>query len=180
LSEIILRTATAVEAPVIAALHAESWRSAYANAMRAEYLAGPIEEERLRGWEQRFAEQAATMHVTLCALDGQAAGFACTFAPDGDQYGALLDNIHVRPHLKGRGLGALLLRSSAQWVAENFAGSGLHLWVLKANEPAQKFYDRLGGIVRGDTIETLPDGSALPEWRYHWEQPELLARGDQK
>ena len=140
----MLREALSDDAPAIAALHVASWRDAYAHILDPAFLAGPVEEDRMRCWTGRFADPRPDQHVVL-ALDGeQPAGFVCVFAEQDPVWGALVDNLHVLPGLRGRGIGAQLLGRAAEWVDTVRPGSPLHLWVFEANRPAMQFYERMG------------------------------------
>jgi ribosomal protein S18 acetylase RimI-like enzyme len=104
----------------------------------------------------------AVDHSTLC-------GFACTYLDADPRWGALLDNLHVSPAMTGRGIGARLLDDTLRRVNKARPHSSLHLWVFEANTRAQRFYERLGGMmVEQKVIEVLP-GLSVPEVRYVWQ-----------
>jgi GNAT superfamily N-acetyltransferase len=84
------------------------------------------------------------------------------------EWGPLLDNLHVRPHLKGRGIGARLLQASREWSSAVAPGRPMHLWVLEGNAQARHFYDReRGDIVERQMVE-LTQGIMVPALRYVW------------
>ncbi len=163
-----LRQATADDATMIAALHTESWRTAYRAILSEDFLASGIEADRRRTWTERFGAPNPAMRAVIGLLDDQPAGFVCTFLDEDRTWGALVDNLHVLPAAKGRGLGARLLRSAADWVAHNRPGRGLHLWVYQVNAPAIAFYDRMGGRAVERAPQDNPGGDEAPAIRYAW------------
>jgi GNAT superfamily N-acetyltransferase len=171
----MLRPATAGDAAVIAQIHIDSWRTAYREILDPAYLAGPIEQERRDVWAARFAPPNAEMAVALAEDEAGPVGFICTFGNEDPVWGAMVDNLHVLPRAKGRGVGRALLASSGQWVVNRYPGAGLHLWVFEANEAARRFYDRMGGEVVERILEPNPAGGGESlSLRYAWRDPALL------
>jgi GNAT superfamily N-acetyltransferase len=108
--------------------------------------------------------------VVLKALarDGQLVGFACVLLDADPGWGALLDNLHVTPELKRRGIGRELFEAARQWVAMRAPGTPMHLTVIEANRDACLFYERVGGtLVERVTKEVVP-GTYLVVLRYQW------------
>ena len=169
-----LREATDDDVELIARLHTESWRTAYNTILSPEFLAGGIEADRLRTWSERFAAPNPAMRATLGLLDERPMGFVCTFADEDPRWGSLVDNLHVVPAAKGRGLGARLLRSAAAWVDQVRSGQGLYLWVYEANAPAAAFYDRMGGEAVERALHDNPGGGEAPAIRYAWADPSRM------
>lgn len=168
-----LRPATLTDAPAIAALHAASWRFAYRGAYPDEYLDGPVFEDRARVWNERLTSPPANQHVTLAENGGKLIGFACSFGDDDEQWGTLVDNLHVRPDLHRQGTGRRLLAEVAAWCSETYPESGLYLWVLAQNDRAQRFYKALGATDHGTKSSTPPGGGTITAHRYAW-TPEQL------
>jgi predicted N-acetyltransferase YhbS len=61
-----------------------------------------------------------------------------------DGYGLFIDNLHVRPDLRGNKYGESLFRALAIDVTAH-AKTSAYLWLLDGNAPAHRFYHRLGG-----------------------------------
>jgi len=123
----ITRMAGAEDAGPIARLHAASWRDAYSEILNAEFLAGPIEAERLGFWTNRLAQADARLKVTV-ALKGEAVvGFTCVIVNDDAIWGSRVDNLHVVPSRRGGGIGERLLKEAAIELAEASEGGGLYL-----------------------------------------------------
>jgi ribosomal protein S18 acetylase RimI-like enzyme len=171
----LLRPALATDAPAIAALHSASWQNSYAGLLAAEWLAHDVCADRLRVWTERFATPDPAMRVLLAEDGGGLAGFVCLFLAADQQWGSHVDNLHVRPELKGRGLGRRLLASAARLALDAAPGLGLDLYVYSANTAARGFYTRIGGADMGIWEETAPDGSRQHVHRIWWPQPATLA-----
>jgi len=175
------REAAQKDAPTIAILHAESWRTHYRGAYRDDYLDGPVFEDRARIWAERLGAPPANQFVVLAEeeLDGRATplGFACVYGAHDPQWGSLLDNIHVTPPAQGRRIGAGLFARLTKWCRENHPSHGLYLWVLHDNDKAQRFYRRLGARDAGGEFSEPPGGGEIHGRRYVWDQlPSVPAR----
>jgi GNAT superfamily N-acetyltransferase len=166
---IILVPAGLDDAPAVAALHVTSWRSAYRGLVPDEFLAGPVEEDRRTLWESRLSAPDPAQLV-LKAVDGRGTmvGFTCVLRDADPLWGPLLDNLHVTPELRGRGIGAMLLHASRQWSSEVSPGLPMHLWVIEGNTLARRFYDRERGEVVERRIIELTAGIMTPALRYVW------------
>ena len=178
MTELLYRSAVGEDAAAIAALHADSWRRHYRGAMTDAYLDGPIDEERLAVWTERLAaggDGVVTIVVEL-AGDPELIGFAHTILDDEPEWGALLDNLHVRFDHKGSGIGAELLARTAEAVVARRPGSGLFLWVLEQNVAARGFYERQGGVDAGIEDWHQPDGGVTRSIRVVWPDPSTLVR----
>lgn len=163
-----LRIAEAADAQAVALLHTASWRDAYGKVLDPSYLAGPIEEERLGYWKSELRAADAGRHVLLAEDDDNAAGFVCTRWPGDPPWGAWVNNLHVVRASRGKGAGRQLLKAAAEWVASLDAQSGLHVWVLEANEPARAFYQHLGGEVVERGPSQIPAAHGAPVLRVWW------------
>jgi GNAT superfamily N-acetyltransferase len=167
--EYAIVVAASRDASAIAALHAESWRSAYRGLYPDEFLDGPILDERLRFWKERMsAPNPERQRVIGAMADGQLVGFACVLLDAEPAWSPLLDNLHVKPSYKGQGIGALLLSASRDWVARAAPGEPMHLWVMEGNLPARRFYDRQGGTVAERSIVDDGPAKGQPVMRYVW------------
>ena len=136
----ILRPATAADAHAIVALHTASWQTAYAHILSADWLANDLPAGRLRVWSERFAAPDPAMRVLLAEDEDGIAGFVCIFVAADPHWGSHVDNLHVRPNLKGQGLGRRLLAAAARLALAEAPGLGLDLHVYAANTDARGFY----------------------------------------
>jgi GNAT superfamily N-acetyltransferase len=166
---VVLVPAGPEDARAIAALHVTSWRSAYKGLVPDEFLAGPVEDDRRALWESRLSVPDEA-RLVLKAVDerGTLVGFTCVLRDADPAWGPLLDNLHVTPGLRGRGIGAILLSASRQWSSAVSPGLPMHLWVIEGNTRARRFYDREGGKVMERQILELTAGIMVPALRYVW------------
>ncbi len=174
-SKIVFRDAGVSDREAVAALHALSWRTAYRGILAQEFLENVVEQDRLEVWRTRLtATPPDRQLVRLAVEDDQLIGFGCAFLDEDERWGALLDNLHVRPDCKGRGIGRQLMAHVASWVLDRRPSSALHLWVLEENHPARRFYERLGGAAVERVIHPAADDREVPSVRYVWHQPSEL------
>jgi steroid delta-isomerase-like uncharacterized protein len=166
-----VRRATSDDAETVGRLHAESWRSAYRGFLSDEYLDERVFEDRSAMWREKLTGDPASVLVLLAASGGEPVGFVCAILDEDETWGALLDNLHVLPSWKGKGLGRKLMAEAARWVVSRRPGSSLHLFVIEENGEARSFYDRLRGRPLDGKIWRAPDGSLVPLVRYVWEDP---------
>lgn len=167
--ECTILPAQPADAVAIATLHVESWRSAYRGLLPDAFLDGSVVEDRMNLWRERLNGAAEDRQLVLKAISrGALAGFVCVRLDDAPAHGPRLDNLHVKPELKGTGIGSLLFRAARDWVGQRVPGQPMHLWVIEGNVPARRFYDRHGGVVAEQrTLEVVP-GILVPELRYVW------------
>jgi GNAT superfamily N-acetyltransferase len=153
----------------IAALHAESWQSAYRGLLPDDFLAGPVKDDRLTLWTHRMDRFVPDrQHVVKAVADSEIVGFACVLLDAEPGWGALLDNLHVKPELKGLGIGWQLFRACRDWASDARPGEPMHLWVIENNLPARQFYERQGGVKTERRIIEVVPGIHVPELRYVW------------
>ena len=164
-----IRRATSDDLEAIARLHAESWRSAYRGFLSDEYLDEQVFADRCSIWSEKLSSHdSASTLVLLASRDSEPIGFVCAILDEDQTWGALLDNLHVLPASKGKGLGRRLMVEAARWVASRRPGSPLHLWVIEENEEARSFYERLAGRPLDRKLWSAPDGRGVGLLRYVW------------
>ncbi len=124
------------------------------------------DEDQLR--QSLFGERRVA-EVVIASYDGEPAGFALffhNFSTFLGRPGIYLEDLFVIPALRGHGIGKTLLSYLARLAVERGCGR-LEWWVLDSNEPAIRFYERLGAQamdqwtvyrVTGDTLEELAKG----------------------
>ena len=174
-----IRPATPADIDAVANLHAESWRITYRGQYADAFLDGPVYDDRRTVWRDRLTSPAPNQHTIVAEHADALLGFACAFGDHDPQWGTLLDNIHVDPMRKRSGVGTQLIREIAAWTRDAHPASGLHLWVLEANAPARRFYERLGATNVERTTSDPPGGGTVVSFRYAWPDPAtLVARAD--
>ena len=164
----IIRPGGADDAHDIAALHAESWRSAYQGLVPDDVLGEGLDAERLQFWRDRFASPHPDRRGLFSAIaDETLIGFACVLADADPLHGPLLDNLHVKPGWRGHGIGARLLQESRAWCRTIAPDQPMHLWVLEGNTAARGFYRAQGGVEDGRRVEHF-GGMAIVSLRCTW------------
>jgi GNAT superfamily N-acetyltransferase len=168
-----IRPAASDDALEIARVRVDSWRAAYAGIVPAPLLEAMDASV--------FAERLARR------LDGPDHGVLVTESPDGAIEGFVISGecgdddapgtgevyaIYLAPDVRGRGLGAPLLEAACGWLGgRRFAT--VVLWVLTANGPARRFYERQGFQQDGGARTLDFDGTPIEEIRYR--RPQRLA-----
>lgn len=171
-----LRQATKEDIGQIASLHVLSWRDAYRSILDPAFLAGPVESDRMAVWAARLSNPRNDQHVVVAVEQGVLVGFVCVFGDEDPKWGARIDNLHVIPSARGRGIGVMLLKSAASWVADRYPGSALHLWVFEMNALACQFYARLGGSVVEKSVTKIASAGGASILRFYWASATELQR----
>lgn len=167
----IFRRATFKDYQDIAALHALSWQRAYRDVLSSEYLEKEVVKERKKIWAERLDKNNTNekQWVLLLEDDEKLLGFICIIAEEDSQYGSLIDNLHVHPDFKRKGLGKQLLQRGIDWAKSNYPASSVYLWVYTVNTNAILFYEKMEGKNVGTKVLNNPDGGAAPACRILWE-----------
>lgn len=171
---ITFRKIDAGDAEVIAAMHRASWRTAYRGIMRDEYLDGEIAEERLGEWRRRLSPPHEDSLGWIALDDGAPAGFIFGFQHEHDCWGTIIDNLHVLPEWKGRGIGRELMARFATTLIERGDTAGVFLWVYEKNVAARRFYTVAGGKMVEETDYSVPGGGTARILRMTWSHPTEL------
>jgi GNAT superfamily N-acetyltransferase len=110
------------------------------------------------------------VYCDIAEWNGEPAGFQVWFAnfsTFSGRYGIYLEDLFVRPALRGKGIGKALLAHLAGRCVEN-GWSRLQWSVLDWNTPSIEFYKSLGAVlmdewtvckVTGEALKTLAKGS---------------------
>ena len=164
-----IRPATPEDAASIARVHVDSWRSAYAGIVPADYLAGLSYRNRESLWKDLLTtDRPGTSYFVADAGGGDVVGFA-NAGPEreGDRvYRGELYAIYILEEYQRMGLGRRLFSSVTQrLLADGF--NSMLLWVLEDNRPAIRFYESLGGEPAGRQTITI-GGADLVEVAYGW------------
>ncbi|MGW7461920.1 N-acetyltransferase family protein [Streptomyces sp. NPDC054797] len=130
----------------------------------AEYEKVPHEaratEDQLR--EALFGERPAVFAHVAQAQDGEVVGFAMwflSFSTWRGVHGIYLEDLYVRPGVRGVGHGKALLRELARLCVER-GYERLEWSVLDWNAPAVDFYRSVGAVsMDGWTVNRLTDGA---------------------
>ena len=166
----MIRSATLMDAPAIARVHVASWRSTYHGVLPDEFLDSLSEANYEERWKRVIAP---TSKVYIAEDDG---GDLVGFASGGREragekgYEGELYAIYVLDAAQRRGFGRELVSAMVGGLRE-LGLADMLIWVLRDNQPARDFYERLGGVyVRSQPITI---GSVtLEEVSYGWRRLE--------
>jgi ribosomal protein S18 acetylase RimI-like enzyme len=132
---ILLRPATADDAPDVAVIWCAGWRDGHLGGVPDQLVAARTPES----FHRRAAERVRD--TTVATVDGSVAGFIMVV---GDE----VEQVYVAAEHRGRGVAQLLLTAAEQQVADNgFAEAWLA--VVASNARARAFYARAGWIDGG-------------------------------
>ncbi len=163
-----IRDAALADVDAIAVIHHESYLSSAVGLLPPERLALRTVEYRRALWAEKLSKDRGPSEATLVADDGATVGAFVDVSPsEDDPHLGEVNKLFVAPDMKGRGVGARLLRAGTQRLAEA-RFSEMMLWVLVGNAPAAAFYRRHGwrptGRLRHFSIDQT--GASLPAEEY--------------
>ena len=167
--EIRIREADPIDAGAIARVHVDTWRTAYAGILPAEFLAGLSYADREQMWQQALtADRPATSMLVAETEECEIVGFAYG-APEREGnllYRGELFAIYVLKGHQRRGVGRRLFSAMARhFISQNI--DSMLLRVLKDNHPARQFYELMGGEYVEQKTITI-GGTDLIEMAYGW------------
>jgi ribosomal protein S18 acetylase RimI-like enzyme len=162
----MIRPATLEDATAIARVHVASWQSTYRGMLPDEFLASLSETGYAERWKRVIGDGSSKVYV---AEDG---GEVVGFASGGREragetgYTGELYAIYVIDAAQRRGFGRELVRATVAGLRD-LGLDDMIIWVLRDNQPARSFYERLGGeYIRGQPITIGP--VTLEEVSYGW------------
>jgi GNAT superfamily N-acetyltransferase len=176
--EVVIREAVPADAPTIARVHVESWRTTYAGLMPAAVIASQTVARREASWSQQIeAVLSEPVRGVILVADHPKAGVV-GFGSAGREreqdagFDAELYTLYLLEEHQSRGLGRRLLRRTAAELSRHGHRS-MRVWVLAGN-PAEAFYARMGGVRAGEKHEDVA-GHTLTEVAYVWHDLTTLA-----
>lgn len=165
-----IRPAVPQDAPSIAKIHVDSWRSTYKGIIPDAYLASLSYINRESLWTKTTTspnygqdEMVFVAEDDNCEIVGFASGGRSR--SDDPEFDGELFAIYLVESYQGVGLGRRLLQSVAKWLMSTGHRS-LLIWVVSEN-PARGFYETMGGhLVRKKSVEI--GGAAIGGFGYGW------------
>jgi ribosomal protein S18 acetylase RimI-like enzyme len=163
-----IRTAELDDAPAIARVHVETWRSTYGGIVPQTYLDGLTVPNRAVAWT-RLLEQSGRSILTMVSEDhnrrivGFVSGGALRHADA--RFQAEISSLYVMQAYQGAGHGRRLFMAASNRLAQ-LGYTGLFVWVL-ADNPARAFYEALGGEAVSEMTREFA-GKSLREIGYGW------------
>jgi ribosomal protein S18 acetylase RimI-like enzyme len=114
-------------------------------------------------WVKRADRWSGETGIGYLAIDGgEACGIAGSFLDQDNPAHAQLISMWTAPTHRQQGIGRLLVNEVLNWARQRGACT-LRLMVTSNNEPAIRFYQRLGFMLTGRT-EPYPNDPALIEY----------------
>ncbi|MBE9123766.1 GNAT family N-acetyltransferase [Tychonema sp. LEGE 07199] len=171
----IVREAKIADAPAIARVNLDTWRTAYRKFLPADYLAQLSYQKREKNWQEILSNVKNTGDFVCVAENdsGQIVGFAAGGCERTGKYAyqGELFAIYILEEYQRQGIGQQLVRAVVTKLTESSLNSML-AWVLGDNS-ACKFYEFLGGE-KVDEHQTNKAGVAVKEIAYGWNDLALL------
>ncbi len=133
-----IRLATPEDAPAVASVHVQSWRSSYQGLLDPAFLRELKASSRVEDWSRRLA---SVDHATFFATrshrrDAPLVGF-CRVGPH--------QSLYLLEEVQRLGLGKALFSEAREWLQRcNF--ESFCAWVLSSNVSASLFYQAMGGV----------------------------------
>ncbi len=162
----LFRPATIKDASAIAAIHTLNWQLHYREVLPDSYLDEVAPSERDTFWKTRLRQQVDKIQTIVAHDEQRITGFCCLETTLDLEAGYYLDNLHVIPEAKGRGVGKALMQKSAALLLQEKPDHKIYLWVLTGNTDAIGFYNHLGA--RQGRLEMISlagnDAEALLLW----------------
>lgn len=167
----VIRPAMPEDTLAIGHVHVESWRSTYRGLLPDSVLEGLSLEQRAASWRQAAESALANggRSFVLVAEDSTEGiiGFAAA-GPEREEnagYDCELYAIYLLERHQGRRVGYGLVRQSVDRLLAQ-GHESMRVWVLEDN-PAEGFYQRLGGQPAGRKVRTSADRT-YAEIAYAW------------
>lgn len=172
-----IRIAVPADAPAIARVHVDSWRTTYRELINDEFLANLSYECRAQSWAKTLIDSNADSLLYIAADEaGKIIGFASAGPEHTGEtdYQSELYAIYLLQQAQGQGIGRKLIQTAAGELLERRFLSML-VWVLKDNRPSRRFYEAVGGEYLYEKPIGI-GGQNLIEVAYGWKDLHLLAR----
>lgn len=140
--DVQVRRAKIADAPALAGIFRDTWRSTYRGVIPHNHLENMIRRRGTARW--RSAIRAGEM-VLLIEFDGKNVGYAtCGTARSRGAHKGEIYEIYLLPDYQGIGFGEFLFEACRYRLDERRL-KGLVVWVLAENTNAVNFYWQLGG-----------------------------------
>jgi len=174
------RTPVADDAPSLGALHVATWRETYAGLLPQPFLDSLSIEERTGTWRAVIEDPA--VHGATALFLAESGGRLVGFAACSDQrdealktrgYDGEFGAVYVLQGFQRHGIGRALMGLMARDLLDR-GRRAASLWVLRENQPARVFYERLGGVEEGEKSDERP-ALTLHEVAYGWTDLTRLA-----
>lgn len=170
-----IRRATPADAPGIAEVRIDSWRSTYRGLIPDAYLDGMQVDASTALWDRVLTAAPNATSVFVATHDGAIVGFSAGNPLAEPKHGAdaELTAVYLRREFQHAGIGHRLVAAVVDAQRQNGA-TALIVWVIAGNKAARRFYEALGA----ELVVEQPfqwDGMDLIEAGYVWRDLPALA-----
>lgn len=178
MSEARIRLASAADAPAIAQVRVDAWRTTYRGMIPDAYLDAMKVEDSATLWEKVLTAAPNTTSTFVAEIDGVVAGFASGIQKPEAKLGfdCELTGIYLVRDAQRAGIGRRLVGAVAA-AQRSHGATAMIAWVIAGNKGARAFYEALGG----ELVLEQPfnwDGMDLVEAGYGFRDlPALVAAG---
>ncbi len=164
----VVRPATPNDAPDLARIQIDGWRSAYRGMVDDTVLDAMDYVEASARFLARLGEPGH--EILVVEHGGRVVGFAgfgpSRTAPEEDASPGEIYALYVHPARQGRGFGSALLETALARLRERELFPA-HLWTLRENVPARAFYAGRGGSAGALRFLALGN-QTVEEMRFDW------------
>ena len=153
----------------LARLHAQNWRENYRGILSDVFLDNKLDKYMKDTWQKKLRSPTAKEITTIAFINDKIAGFSCLVLDDDENFGSMLDNLHVAHDEQNKGVGKLLVKHCAGIICDLAVDHRMWLWVYAQNKHAIAVYNRLGGT-HAETVEKeTAEGTRAIVYRYTWD-----------
>lgn len=172
----IFRAAIDQDRETVISLHVAISRDAYSKILPHGYLRDTMPHEKSELWRRRFAYlDDPNTQITVMEQQGEVMGFLCFQFDHEVQFGTYLHNLYVAKNVRGVGYARTLIRAGINGFSAARLEMPVHLVAFAANEPARRFYDRLGGTIIEHSMRARAGSPPIKVVRYQWQNAMRLA-----
>ena len=155
-----IRSAKRSDLQNIAAIHIESWKDSYSEVLSAEFLTKQIK----LGFERQWREIEIQLEdIVLVAEEKSLVGFVAVWC----RPNPFIDNLHVIRSQRSKKVGSALMKAIAKELI-NRGHKTAYLWVFENNKKAIRFYERLGGVQKEQSMKSIYGYKVLSR-KIHWD-----------
>ena len=142
-----IRSATQSDIKILADIQIESWKDSYSDVLPPEFLAGQIDLALAKHWNEIEMQNE---DIILVAEEKSLIGFVAVWC----RPFPFIDKLHVRPSHRSKKIGSKLMKAVAKELIHK-GHKTAYLWVFESNEKAIRFYERLGGVQKEQSMKTV-------------------------
>jgi GNAT superfamily N-acetyltransferase len=165
-----IRSVHADEIGTIAAIHVQSWQTAYRGIMPDDLLAEQNITDRDKMWRETLSKGSGEL---LVGIDDSTEIMGFTFlaraqdSPSDKPYDGRVSALHIRPDRKRQEIGSGLLQAAFDCLRIMGCRSAI-IWTLEDLTPSRRFYERHGGTIVKSKLGDF-SGNKIAEVAYGWE-----------